>query len=1015
MSRNIPIQVIQKLQSNPNHVRNICILAHVDHGKTTLADGLISSNGIISTRLAGEIRYMDNLEEEQKRGITMKSSSISLFFEDDTTITDEATAQKVTKKVPYLINLVDSPGHIDFSSDVSAAVRLCDGCLVVVDAIEGVCTQTLTVIQQAFQEGVKPILIINKIDRLIVHLKQTPLDAYQHIRNIIEKVNAYISSLYTAEVISNTATTSYVIDSEKEEQLFVSPANGTVLFASAAHGWCFSLRQFAELYAPLLGINKTKLVKYMWGDYILNAKNKTVSTWTPSSSSSPIFVKYVLSTLWKVYKSVFQHNEEMITTILSTIHVTLTPRELKTTDETILVKLIMSRWLPLYKAVLKTVVKILPSPIAAQSQRFNCIWNPVLCKKIRDGEESPSEETAALQEFKNGFDGCRNDGPLMVYICKLFSVKGCDIVGSNLEQDKEYEIALCRSFSGHITKDTPLFVVPCRNTNQPVAATPVTTPIQLFLLMGREIVAVDEVPAGNIFGIYGLEGAIMKMGTLSDHADCPSLSSLRLASDPIVQIAVETKKPNDIPLLLDQLRILNNNDSSIRVFQMKTGEHIISAVGELQLDVIINDLRKRLKDVELVVSPPIINIRESCDLLPALEEGKERRLPPSVVTTNKLFAKMRVLPIPPELASLLYKASKSQNQLYNSVMTMTPPSGELTLFLQSLQELLEASPLLKPFFPSIAAFGAKALDTNILVVNPALGSGSFAFGRQLRAYYEQFIWKQSESPVVAAPEGDLHAADVSRLLLSHLSTSLVNGFKLACESGPLCSETMWGNLFILEDIFFLPEFSSEPSESVSEEEDKEAEQARLCQEVATLQATTMTQEEVERRIGSIQTGSVITVMKQLCHQAYLQASARIAEPMYRCVLQCSSDQLGKLYSVLNQRRGEVQNEDIWEGTDIFTITCTLPVTESLGLANDLRQQTSGAVNQPQLQFSHWQILDEDPFSKPTTEEEKEEWGESFATRNRAKQIIDSIRKRKGLQTDEKIVENAEKQKTLKNK
>ena len=360
-------------------------------------------------------------------------------------------------------------------------------------------------------------------------------------------------------------------------------------------------------------------------------------------------------------------------------------------------------------------------------------------------------------------------------------------------------------------------------------------------------------------------------------------------------------------------------------------------------------------------------------------------------------------------------------------VVLSAPShpSELTLFLQSLQELFEASPLLKPFFPSIAAFGAKALDTNILVVNPALGSGSFAFGRQLRAYYEQFIWKQSESPVVAAPEGDLHAADVSRLLLSHLSTSLVNGFKLACESGwngrssslagPLCSETMWGNLFILEDIFFLPEFSSEPSESVSEEEDKEAEQARLCQEVATLQATTMTQEEVKRRIGSIQTGSVITVMKQLCHQAYLQASARIAEPMYRCVLQCSSDQLGKLYSVLNQRRGEVQNEDIWEGTDIFTITCTLPVTESLGLANDLRQQTSGAVNQPQLQFSHWQILDEDPFSKPTTEEEKEEWGESFATRNRAKQIIDSIRKRKGLQTDEKIVENAEKQKTLKNK
>lgn len=89
-------------------------------------------------------------------------------------------------------------------------MRLCDGCLVVVDVIEGVCTQTLTVLKQAFQEGVKPILIINKIDRLILHLKQSPLSAYQQIRNIIEKVNAYISSLYTAEVISNTATTVFV-------------------------------------------------------------------------------------------------------------------------------------------------------------------------------------------------------------------------------------------------------------------------------------------------------------------------------------------------------------------------------------------------------------------------------------------------------------------------------------------------------------------------------------------------------------------------------------------------------------------------------------------------------------------------------------------------------------------------------------------------------------------------------------------------------------------------------------
>ena len=115
--------------------------------------------------------------------------------------------------------------------------------------------------------------------------------------------------------------------------------NGTVLFASAAHGWCFSLRQFADIYGPLLGINKNKLVQYMWGDYVYKEKTKTVGTWTPSSSIQPIFVKMVLSTIWKVYKSVYKRNEEALQTILTTAGITLTPRELKTPDDNVLIKL----------------------------------------------------------------------------------------------------------------------------------------------------------------------------------------------------------------------------------------------------------------------------------------------------------------------------------------------------------------------------------------------------------------------------------------------------------------------------------------------------------------------------------------------------------------------------------------------------------------------------------------------------------------------------------------------------
>ena len=265
---------------------------------------------------------------------------------------------------------------------------------------------------------------------------------------------------------------------------------------------------------------------------------------------------------------------------------------------------------------------------------------------------------------------------------------------------------------------------------------------------------------------------------------------------------------------------------------------------------------------------------------------------------------------------------------------------------------------------------------------------------------------------------------------SNLLAKQVSESSYISSLGPLCGETMWGNLFILEDLFFLPSTSESTPREMDEEtvnsingksehdgntslENEMTE--KTIAEVEEMKARMFLKVEVDRQLGEIPSGSLITLTKQLCHQAFSLASARIAEPMYRCILQCSNDQLGKLYNVLNQRRGEIQNEDIWEGTDIFTITSLLPVTESLGLANDLRQQTSGAVNQPQLQFSHWQVLDEDPFSKPITEDEKEEWGERFGTRNRAKQIIDSIRKRKGMQTDEKIVENAEKQRTMKSK
>ncbi|KAI1716767.1 elongation factor tu GTP binding domain-containing protein [Ditylenchus destructor] len=251
---NFTVDEIRGLMDKKKNIRNMSVIAHVDHGKSTLTDSLVSKAGIIAGAKAGETRFTDTRKDEQDRCITIKSTAISMFFELDHKDLDfikganQIEVSKVDGKEEkyngFLINLIDSPGHVDFSSEVTAALRVTDGALVVVDCVSGVCVQTETVLRQAIAERIKPVLFMNKMDRALLELQLEQEPLFQTFQRPIS----------------------------------VDPSVGNVGFGSGLHGWAFTLKQFAEIYAEKFGVKVNFTVDEIRGlmDKKKNIRNMSV-------------------------------------------------------------------------------------------------------------------------------------------------------------------------------------------------------------------------------------------------------------------------------------------------------------------------------------------------------------------------------------------------------------------------------------------------------------------------------------------------------------------------------------------------------------------------------------------------------------------------------------------------------------------------------------------------------------------------------------------------------------------
>merc|ERR1712029_984417 len=262
---NFTVDEIRGIMDKKHNIRNMSVIAHVDHGKSTLTDSLLAKAGIIAGAKAGETRATDTRKDEQERCITIKSTAISMYFEilqKDLDFCKQEKAKKAdgSDELGFLSNLIDSPGHVDFSSEVTAALRVTDGALVVVDCVSGVCVQTETVLRQAIAERIKPVLFMNKMDRALLELQLEQEDLFLTFQRIVENVNVIIAT--------------YADDDGPMGVVRVDPANASVGFGSGLHGWAFTLKQFAELYAAKFGVDVDKLMKKLWGANFFNAKTK---------------------------------------------------------------------------------------------------------------------------------------------------------------------------------------------------------------------------------------------------------------------------------------------------------------------------------------------------------------------------------------------------------------------------------------------------------------------------------------------------------------------------------------------------------------------------------------------------------------------------------------------------------------------------------------------------------------------------------------------------------------------
>jgi ribosome assembly protein 1 len=1006
-----PLELLQECMKNTSTIRNVCILAHVDHGKTTIADSLLATNRLVSKRMAGLIRYLDDRLDEQERGITMKSSAVSLL----NLVRDDATDEET----PLLMNLIDTPGHIDFSSEVGAALRLCDGALIVVDLVEGVCVQTREAIKQAFTERCKMVLVLNKIDKLIVELHKEVNDIFLAILHAIEDCNAIVAELYQYEYCDSE------VDIEDTGLLF-TPDVGNVIFASAIDGWGFTTKQISTMFVNAIK-NETvdSLNTKMWNfDAYVDSKSNTIKLGAVEKGKTNLFVQLCVKTIFHIYSTiVIQMQKDKVGVIAHKLNITDITREMNHTDPKVQLRAIMQAWSPLAEIILHQCMKIVvpPSKIDEDKVKYLLDFN-----KFYENEFHKN----CLDKLVETFKSCPSDAtaPCVAYVSKMFCVDNKNLSqnkpkmfvpkprargveqkqesrngGGTTENDTSEEkkedkeerkedkdkneeektrevdfsiVALARVFTGALRTDQEIYVlspqyVPEDKDNSSNKYVQLVKIKELYMLFGRELVLVDCVTAGNVCGIGGLESAIVRTATLST-----TLLSVPFvehpSQPPIVRNAVEPVNLKDLPVLRQGLRVLMQSDSCVQVIIQETGEYVLLTAGDVHLAKCLEDLTTKFAKIEINVSSPMVSLRETIAHGPNKSDFKKDLENSVTVEISQIRLSVVAVRLPDAIANEVEKNYK----LLSSVEEHRQINGfELLAKRNEKPEELRA--------PVLKSFKSEATNAALKHARDQLDA-VFDSCKGVWARVKNNVWsvgRMSDSiNLLINATGDYSRTMFETLdendQRSCLDHFVVNAFNSCCKAGPLCEEPLKNCAFLIKKFAILPG--------------------------ETLDGTTKTSVNIESTLGAA------------FREAFERQQQRLMEPMFTTSIQVNTNILGKVYSVVNKRHGKVSDAvGMDEQEKIFLVKAQIPVVESTGFANEIRKTTSGQAI-PTLKFSHFEVIDGDPFYEPVEDDEDEE-DVNVESAVRATKLRKAIRRRKGLHVEEQVVVHGEKQRTLNKK